>query len=82
MEDNSKKRIIAGSAAYILGMKPKVKISGSPKQLKRFSEVLEASRSLYCALQEGTDSEIKDKLGQKKSSAKEFYQEFGWPWPF
>lgn len=82
MESKSRKILIASSAAYILGMKPKVEIKGTSKQVKRFKEVLEASKSLYCVLQEGTTTDIEDSLSNKKSAANKFHKEFGWKWPF
>ena len=80
--ENSRKKLIANSAAYILGMKPSVKIKGSDSQIKRFEEVLNASKSLYLILQEGSLEEVSEKLSKKKILAKGFYDEFGWKWPF
>ena len=82
MKNKSKKKLIASSAAYILGMKPQVEIKGTPKQIKRFKEALEASKSLYCILQEGSNSDVETALENKKVTAKRFSQEFGWQWPF
>ena len=82
MEKNTRKKLIASSAAYILGMQPQIEIKGTPKQVKRFKEVLEASKNLYCVLQEGSTSAVEESLRQKKNTAKKFYQEFGWCWPF
>ena len=82
MENNSRKKIIASSAAYILGLNPQVKIQGNSNQVKRFQEVLVASRDLYSVLQEGSLEEVEDKLSIKKKYAKRFYEEFGWQWPF
>jgi hypothetical protein len=82
VKNSSRKKIIASSAAYILGLSPKVKISGTPNQIERFKEVLEASKDLYFVLQEGTYSDVKNNLSKKKESAKKFHQEFGWQWPF
>ncbi|HIK67759.1 MAG TPA: hypothetical protein EYF95_07300 [Flavobacteriales bacterium] len=82
MENNTRKKIIASSAAYILGMQPKVEIEGTPKQIKRFKEALDASKDLYCILQEGNNQEVHQKLLNKKNTAKRFYDEFGWQWPF
>lgn len=82
MEKKSRKKIIASSAAYILGMNPKVEVSGTPNQIKRFKGVLEASKNLYFVLQEGTASQVNEALSKKKNSAAEFYQEFKWRWPF
>ena len=82
MENTTRKKIIASSAAYILGMQPQVKIEGTPKQIKRFEEVLNASKDLYCILQEGNNQEVKQRLNQKRAHAKKFYDEFGWQWPF
>ena len=82
MEIKSREKLIASSAAYILGMQPKVELRGTPTQIKRFKEVLDASKNLYCVLQEGTYSDVKDRLLKKKESARIFYQEFGWQWPF
>jgi|TARA_R110001583_G_scaffold38874_21_gene125286 hypothetical protein len=82
MENIVRKKIIASSAAYILGMQPKVEIEGTLKQIKRFEEVLTASKDLYCILQEGNTLEVKQKLRKKKTTAKRFHDEFGWQWPF
>ena len=82
MENKSRKKLIAGSAAYILGMKPQIEIKGTPKQVKRFEEVLEASKSLYCILQEGSNLAVEAALAKKKITAKRFNKEFGWQWPF
>ncbi len=81
MENKSKKQLISSSAAYILGMKPQVEIRGNKSQVKRFKEVLEASKNLYFVLQEGSTSDVELALEQKNSSAKKFNQEFGWKWP-
>lgn len=81
MENKSKKQLISSSAAYILGMKPQVEIRGNKSQVKRFKEVLEASKNLYFVLQEGSTSDVELALEQKNSSAKKFNQEFGWSWP-
>ena len=82
MDDSIRKKLIASSAAYILGMQPKVEISGTPQQVKRFKEVLDASKDLYCVLQEGSNRAVEKILHKKKESAKRFNQEFGWQWPF
>ncbi len=81
MENKSKKQLISSSAAYILGMKPQVEIRGNKSQVKRFKEVLEASKNLYFVLQEGSTNDVELALEQKNSSAKRFSQEFGWKWP-
>ena len=81
MENKSKKQLISSSAAYILGMKPQVEIRGNKSQVKRFKEVLEASKNLYFVLQEGSTCDVELALEQKNSSAKRFNQEFGWNWP-
>ena len=82
MNNSSRKRLIASSAAYILGLSPKIKISGTHNQVERFKEVLDASKDLYFVLQEGTYSDVKNNLSKKKKLAKKFHQEFGWQWPF
>ena len=81
METKSKKQLISSSAAYILGMKPQVEIRGNKSQVKRFKEVLEASKNLYCVLQEGSTNDVEIALERKNRSAKRFNQEFGWHWP-
>ena len=80
--EKSRKRLIANSAAYILGVNPSVKIKGSNSQIKRFKEVLDASKSLYLVLQEGSLEEVTEKISEKKVHARNFYKEFGWLWPF
>jgi|18_taG_2_1085343.scaffolds.fasta_scaffold02898_2 hypothetical protein len=82
MDESIRKKLIASSAAYILGMQPKVEINGTPKQVKRFKEVLEASKDLYCILQEGSNHAVEKTLQKKKEYAKRFNKEFGWQWPF
>ncbi len=82
MDNSIKKNIVASSAAYILGLKPAVKISGTKNQKKVFSEVLTSSKHLYRMLQEGNDSLLEKSLAAKKQSAKEFRKVFGWSWPF
>ena len=82
MEGKSKKILVASSAAYILGMNPKVELKGSEKQLKVFKEVLEASKTLYENLQVGSDSQLNKSLHNKKNKAREFKKVFGWQWPF
>ena len=82
MENTIRKKIIASSAAYILGMQPQVEIQGTSKQVQKFKEVLDASKNLYNVLQEGTYEDIENGLRNKKELAKNFYQEFGWQWPF
>lgn len=79
MKDKTK--LIASSAAYILGMKPKVEIKGTPSQIKNFKEVLDASRNLYAVLQEGSNFSVESALERKKTAAQKFGKEFGWSWP-
>ena len=82
METSSKKKLISSSAAYILGMRPQVEIRGTKKQVKRFKEVLEASKNLYCVLQEGSTFDVETAIERKNQTAKNFNKEFGWSWPF
>jgi len=82
MKTKNKKQLISSSAAYILGMRPQVEIKGSGPQIKRFKEVLEASKNLYCVLQEGSTEDVEVALEQKNQKAKNFSREFGWRWPF
>ena len=62
MDGSIRKKLIASSAAYILGMRPKIEINGTPKQVKRFKEVLEASKDLYYVLQEGSNHVVEKTL--------------------
>lgn len=82
MDNSTKKKIVASSAAYILGLNPQVKVSGTKNQKKVFKEVLTSSRNLYVILQEGNDSLFEEALKNKKKLAKDFSKEFGWSWPF
>jgi hypothetical protein len=82
MEKKSKKMLVASSAAYILGMSPKLEIKGSAKEIEAFKEVLEASRDLYDALQEGSNEQVNKTLDKKNKKAERFNEAFGWLWPF
>ena len=82
MKKESKKILVASSAAYILGMKPKIEIKGTSEEIKVFKEVLEASKDLYNDLQESSNDQVKKTLNNKNKKAEKFNQVFGWVWPF
>lgn len=82
MKKESKKILVASSAAYILGMKPKIEIKGTSEEIKVFKEVLEASKDLYNDLQESSNDQVKKTLNNKNKKAEKFNQVFGWIWPF
>jgi hypothetical protein len=82
MKKESKKILVASSAAYILGMKPKIEIKGTSEEIKVFKEVLEASKDLYNDLQESSNDQVKKTLNSKNKKAEKFNQIFGWLWPF
>lgn len=82
MEKKSKKILVASSAAYILGMNPKIEIKGNSKEIKAFKEVLSASKNLYEVLQEGSNDQVNEVLSKKNEKADIFYRVFGWQWPF
>ena len=63
---NDKKKLFAASAAYILGLKPAVKLKGSSGKAIAYREVLEASRNLYEALEKEEGFDRVDRLLEDK----------------
>jgi KaiC/GvpD/RAD55 family RecA-like ATPase len=77
------KKLFGASAAYILGLKPDLKIKGNSDKLSVYKDVLESSKSLYESL-ENKDSleEVEKKILSKKEAAKRFKRVLGLEWPF
>tara|TARA_B100000405_G_C16354633_1_gene289348 strand:+ start:199 stop:447 length:249 start_codon:yes stop_codon:yes gene_type:complete len=82
MENKGSKKLLAASAAYIMGMSPRVKIKGTESKLEAYNKVLNSSKELYENLIKGDESLISDSLNKKKHYSKKFKKEFGWAWPF
>ena len=79
---NDKKKLIAASAAHILGLSPSVKIRGGSAQVTALQEVLGSSRQLFLLLQAGaSNSDIAAILETKVIAAKKFRESFGYHWP-
>lgn len=77
------KKLFSASAAYILGLKPEIKIKGSSKKLRAYKDVLESSKSLYESLErKDTLDEVEKKIECKKEAAKNFKSVVGLQWPF
>ena len=77
------KELKSAAAAYIMGFLPNVKVVGSNKEIKAFSEVLESSRVVYEALQGDTTIDtISEALADKSEKATLFSKATGHPWPF
>lgn len=77
------KKLFAASAAYILGMKPEVKIKGTSDIINSYKLVLEDSKNLYTALNEGTNLQaVEECIAAKRKSAHSFYNSTGIVWPF
>ena len=58
MRSKNQKKLLAASAAYIMGLGPQVKISGKNTTIKVFSEVLKSSKDLYNTLKEGKEDQV------------------------
>ena len=82
MSSGRSKKLMAASAAYIMGMSPMVKIKGDKNKLEAYKSVLNSSRELYENLLSGNEALISESLEKKKKLSKRFKQEFGWSWPF
>ena len=67
MSSDCKDALSEASARYILGESTKVTIKGNQARVSAFRNVLQASRDLYVALDEGHDLESVVKLIEKKS---------------
>ncbi len=79
---NDKKKLIAASAAYILGLSPSVKIRGGTVQITALQEVLGSSRQLYLLLQASAPNpDIAAILETKNIAAEKFRESFGYHWP-
>jgi len=80
---NDKKKLVAASAAYILGLSPDVKIKGGSEQITALQEVLVSSRTLYLSLRENRENDIVvGDLEAKTLAAEKFKKVFGYHWPF
>jgi len=78
-----KKKLFATSAAYILGLRPAVKLKGTSGKTIAYKEVLEASRDLYEALEKEENFEKVDRLLEaKRYKAVRFAKKTGIKWPF
>ncbi len=78
-----RRKLYAASAAYILGLGPKVKLRGTPRKTRAYVSVLEASKKLYEALEKEEGIESVDKLlAEKKNKAINFSHTTGLIWPF
>ncbi len=79
----SNKEMMSAAAAYILGLSPVVKVKGSTKELRVFTEVLESSRGVYSLLNGGSTIEaLSEALADKSKKARTFKATFGQAWPF
>ena len=77
------KELKSAAAAYIMGFSPNVKVAGSNKEIKAFSEVLESSRVVYESLQGDTTIDmISEALADKSKKANLFSRATGHTWPF
>ena len=81
MGSKNQKKLLAASAAYIMGLGPQVKIRGNDSKVRIFSEVLKSSRDLYNTLKEDKEDQLKEKIDSKRNASRKFYNEFGWNWP-
>ena len=80
---NDKKKLFAASAAYILGLRPAVKLKGTSGKTIAYKEGREASRNLYEALEKEESFERVDRLlEEKKYKAVRFAKKTGIKWPF
>ncbi len=81
MRDDHKK-LFAASAAYIMGLRPSVKLRGAEGNARAYSEVLEASKKLYEAFETEDDfDKVKRLLEDKKYKARKFARRTGIKWP-
>ena len=77
------KKLFGASAAYILGLKPGLKIKGNSSKLSAYRDVLESSKSLYESLKnKDSIEEVENKILSKKEAAKRFKHVLGLNWPF
>jgi hypothetical protein len=81
MRSKNQKKLLAASAAYIMGLGPQVKISGNNSTVSVFSEVLKSSKDLYNILKEDKEGQLQEKIDSKRDASQKFYSEFGWNWP-
>ena len=82
MNSKGSKKLMAASAAYIMGMSPIVKVKGNKSKLEAYENVLNSSKELYETLLSGNESLISESLNKKKNLSEKFEKEFGWKWPF
>ncbi len=82
MSSKGPKKLMAASAAYIMGISPMVKVKGSKSKLEAYSSVLNCSKDLYENLLNGNKLLISESIEKKKTLSKKFKKEFGWSWPF
>lgn len=76
------KRLVSESAEYILGIKPKLTVKGSPEFTRALQEVLCASRQLYVSLCESSSvREVERLINKKKRAARRFKRTTGYTWP-
>lgn len=77
------KKTKSAIAAYIMGLYPDVKISGTKPEIDAFSRVLESSRDVYMALQgNATIDTLTEVLTSKSASSEQFKNVTGQTWPF
>ena len=80
---NKRSKLMAASAAYILGLSPQLKIKGENIQIEALKEVLKTSKKLYESFDKIQESsELAHLLEEKSSAAQKFKNSFGYHWPF
>ena len=80
---STKKKLMAASAAYVLGLSPNVRVKGDRQQAVALRGVLGESRKLYLSLRSNAkNSAISEILETKQIAAKRFQESFGYNWPF
>jgi isoaspartyl peptidase/L-asparaginase-like protein (Ntn-hydrolase superfamily) len=77
------KLFFAGAGAWLANRASKLKVRGTPEEIKKLAAALRASRRFQEELKKSgatTDSVI-EKLGLKHARGKEFERITGVPWP-
>jgi hypothetical protein len=81
-QQHKSKSFFSAVAAHVLGLGPRVKLTGSPQQIHVTKEAVLASKSLYEGLQKenASISEIKELLVNKREKAQRFLEITGMNW--
>ena len=81
-DTSEKKRLLAASAAYIMGLKPMLKIRGNRERVDAYRDMVVESRKLYQVLSQGADIEdAAEQLAKKKAAVRKFQRITGIKWP-